>query len=84
MGMARAAAEMLPRLSAEESFQAMERVAIGTGSLKEDTSTQIMNGWRRDMTPEAEPTIPPKVRTPEMLRKLGVRVFSPTSDPPPT
>ena len=39
--------ENLPRLTAEESLQAAERVAVGSGSLKKGKGRQIAGQWQR-------------------------------------
>lgn len=40
-------AEQLPRLSAEESLMAANRVAVGSGSLKKGVGQRIAQGWQR-------------------------------------
>jgi hypothetical protein len=40
-------AEQLSRLSAEESLQAFERVAAGSGSLKRGVARQLVAAWQR-------------------------------------
>jgi hypothetical protein len=40
-------AEQLPRITAEESLQAAERVAVGSGSLKKGVGSRIASGWQR-------------------------------------
>ena len=40
-------AEQLPRLTAEESLQAAERTAVGSGALKKGKGKQIADRWRR-------------------------------------
>src|SRR5688500_3605156 len=40
-------AEQLPRISAEESLQAAERIAVGSGTLKRGVDRRISDGWTR-------------------------------------
>jgi hypothetical protein len=40
-------ADHMPRLSAEESLLAAERVAVGSGSLRKGVGRRIADGWRR-------------------------------------
>lgn len=40
-------AEQLPRISAAESLQAAERVAVGSGTLKKGVGRRIADGWQR-------------------------------------
>lgn len=40
-------ADNLPRLTAEESLQAAERMAVGSGSLKKGKGKQIAGQWQR-------------------------------------
>lgn len=37
---------MLPRLEAEESLVAAERIAVGTGSMTKDGRDQVIDAWR--------------------------------------
>lgn len=41
-------AEQLPRINAEESLIAAERIAVGSATLKKGTARQITDGWRRE------------------------------------
>ena len=54
-------AEQLPRISAAESLQAAERVAVGTGSLKKGVGRRIADGWQRQAG-KSRPVIRPKSR----------------------
>ena len=59
----------LPRLEAEESILAMTRVAMGTGSFKEETSRQIRKDWVR--TAEGPQPIEKAVAAPRALPGMG-------------
>lgn len=61
---------MMPRLLAEESLRAAERVAVGTGSLKPGAGARVLSRWRR----ESRPAGTTKARSPEMLAAMGVKV----------
>lgn len=41
---------MLPRLRAEESLTASQRIAVGTGSLKTGDARAVLDGWRAATT----------------------------------
>jgi ribose 5-phosphate isomerase len=38
---------MLPRLQAEESLREVQRIGVGTGSLKAETIRTLLSGWAR-------------------------------------
>ena len=52
-------AENLPRLTAEESLQAAERTAVGTGSLKKGVGRRITHDWERQ-TDQKQVVLRPK------------------------
>jgi hypothetical protein len=52
-------AEQLPRLSAEESLLAANRIAVGTGSLRKGEGRRIAAGWQRAMG-QRVPSVRPK------------------------
>jgi hypothetical protein len=52
-------AEQLPRLTAEESLMAANRVAVGSGSLKKGVGQRIAQGWQRSAG-QGAPAIRPK------------------------
>lgn len=54
-------AEQLPRLSAEESLLAAQRVAVGSGSLKKGEGRRVAAGWERTAG-QARPVLRPKGR----------------------
>lgn len=47
MPLLNAYADQVARISAEESLQAAERVAVGSGSLKRGTARQLLSAWQR-------------------------------------
>lgn len=49
----------LPRLAAEESLIAAQRVAVGTGSLKKGEGRRIAEDWQR-LTAHRRPVVRPK------------------------
>lgn len=49
----------LPRLAAEESLTAAERIAVGTGSLRKGEGRRIAHAWQRAADQRA-PVIRPK------------------------
>lgn len=65
-----AAAQLLPRLVAEESLLQSARIAVGTGSLKEDDARGITSEWVR-LTEQARRVV---VRRPSAadLAAIGV------------
>lgn len=48
----------LPRLAAEESLMAAQRIAVGTGSLKKGEGRRIAEGWQR-MADHHRPLVKP-------------------------
>ena len=68
-------ADELPRLSAEESLQAAERTAVGTGSLKKGVGRRISDGWSRRAGQRAH-AIRPKSKAMHVaqLAALGIGV----------
>ncbi len=63
---------MIPRLEAEESIAAAERVAIGTGSSKSPGA--VIKRWERLAGGGAlRPAAPPAMFSPEVLAKIPVR-----------
>lgn len=51
-------ATRLPRLSAEESLMAAQRIAVGTGSLQKGDGRRIAEGWQR-MAAQHRPVVRP-------------------------
>jgi hypothetical protein len=54
-------AEQLPRLHAEESLQAFERIAAGTRSLRRGAARQLLSSWQRQ-TEQQRVVVRPKNR----------------------
>lgn len=83
MGIVRACLRELPILTAEESFLAVDRMAIATASYEKNTRAEIMQKWRLalDSTDDA-PAQQRPARTAADIRAAGILVFSPkpTSD----
>ena len=51
VGIFRAYVEMLPRLTAEESMLAAQRVAMGSGTIDESASKRIRRAWEELSNP---------------------------------
>jgi hypothetical protein len=68
-------AAQLPRISAAESLQAAERIAVGSGTLKKGVGRRITDGWQRQADQRRQ-VIRPK--SPEMyeaqMAGLGIGV----------
>lgn len=67
--------EQLPRISASESLQAAERIAVGTGSLKKGVGRRIASGWARQADhdrPVVRPTSPESYRA--QMAMVGIAV----------
>lgn len=80
LGIVRACTRMMPRLRAEESVLATERIGVGTGSVGA-IGTDLLKAWHRDMTID-EPTAPTKKRaTRADLEAMGIKVFGPPATP---
>jgi len=63
---------MIPRLDAEESIAAAERVAVGTGSSKSPGT--VIKRWERNAGGGAfRPAPPPRMFSAEVLAKIPVR-----------
>lgn len=67
----RACAAMMPRLQAEESLTAVERTAVGTGSLKKEDAQAITRAWARDVAPSSRERV--QRITPEALEAIGIQ-----------
>lgn len=65
--------EQLPRLVAEESLQAAERMAVGSGSLKKGVGRRIASGWER-ATDRQRTVMRPKGRAQYMAQMAGVGI----------
>jgi hypothetical protein len=65
-------AAMLPRLRAEESMLAAERIAVGTGSLKSSVARSIRRGWERQRTGEGAEAARAARATPAALGAIGI------------
>lgn len=72
----RAHLAMLPRLEAEESLVTVERLAVGTGSLKTAVRSRILDSWAKAARPLAvqRPTDPATRRALAAAAGIGVRV----------
>ena len=62
---------MLPRLDAEESITAANRVALGTGSMSDDDARSVSRLWSAATAPPEPLIVKP---TPEALSALGIPV----------
>lgn len=69
---------MLPRLEAEESIVAAERMAVGSGSMKPAPRRDVVAGWRRAAKVDAarRATDPEGHRALAAAAGIGVRVVS--------
>lgn len=47
LALLRASMHMLPRLEAEESILAANRVAMGSGAMKPEDAQRVARGWER-------------------------------------
>lgn len=63
---------MLPRLSAEESIAQATRVAVGTGSLKDDDRRRVTRAWERAAEGDRRP--PAQKATAQQLAAIGIAV----------
>jgi len=63
---------MLPQLIAEESIQASNRVALGSGTLAKNDARQLIARWQRGATGGSDPKPLAPRATPEMLSALGI------------
>lgn len=72
----RAHLAMLPRLEAEESLVAAERLAVGTASLKADARRRVIDDWAKVARPVAvqRPTDPAARRALAAAAGIGMRV----------
>lgn len=66
-------AENLPRISAEESLQAAERVAVGSGTLKKGVGPRIASGWQRQAD-QRRVVIRPKSREMYQAQMAGLGI----------
>lgn len=68
-------AEQMPRLVAEDSLRAAERIAVGSGTLKKGVGKRIADGWQKQAG-QGRPVVRPK--SPEMyeaqMAGLGIGV----------
>lgn len=83
MVVVKACHRMIAPLSAEESLVTFQRVAVGTGSFKEQVSHAVLAGWRTqaDM-PAADARPPREYPTADDLRAKGLKVFGPKPKAP--
>lgn len=78
MGIIRACTAMLPRLRAEESILATERVGVGMGALG-NAGADIMKTWQREIASEKDVAVPARPpRTVASMRALGIKVHGAT------
>jgi hypothetical protein len=50
----RACYQMIPRLQAEESLLAAQRVGLGSGSYKKEDARRIVREWQRSARPKGQ------------------------------
>ena len=73
VGLFRRYVEMLPRLIAEESLTAMQRVAMGSGNMKEQDAKRIGQSWERMANPKPEAFQKTKA-DPAAMAAAGIKV----------
>jgi hypothetical protein len=61
---------MRPRLEAEESLLAHDRVAVGTGGLKAGQARKLMTQWRQ--TAQGGRKSARRPRSPQALGRIGI------------
>lgn len=70
-GLVRAYALMLPRLWAEESIDEVQRLGVGTGTLKADRRNALMRAWQRAAKVNRRRAARRKA-SPDELRRVGI------------
>jgi hypothetical protein len=60
---------MLPRLMAEESLMATERIAVGTGSLDKHVTRRLLRAWGQQVNGHAGA---PPPASPHVLGSMGI------------
>jgi hypothetical protein len=73
---------MLPRLTAEESMQMANRMAVGTGHLRREDREAIVRQWTR--TADAGQPRAVEKATPAALTRMGIQVVKVPKKPKPT
>jgi hypothetical protein len=66
-------ADELPRISAEESLQAAERVAVGSGTLKKGVGRRIADGWQKQAG-KSRPVMRPKSKEMYQAQMAGLGI----------
>lgn len=73
LGLIRPCVESLPGLMAEESFLEVERIALGSGTLKKDDSQRIVERWQNALT-AGEDAPKGKTMSDQELASMGLGV----------
>lgn len=69
----------MPRLSAEAAFRLVEQIGVGTGSLKSEIATAVMQGWQRDLDQNGVTSCERPPRTVDAMSAQGIKVYRPKS-----